>query len=901
MIRKAVRHWRAASWRGYGSPSVGLFLSALILLHGTAARADRYYDDVLLCGDHGLDLLDTNQAKAGANDKRLAEIDELRKVVFKSGLICQNHDQFPLCTARGKVLAERADLVDQGFVNPSPNRNRVFAAREKIPAVDLELRSLAGRLEAMESCAAAYTQNPRPDAVEFADCRRWIDSERGTATLDAFLKLDSSSSTVDPRAQPEKVLRNAQAVSPLPQQAPVAPAPVLADCSDPPAADDQGTGRLCAERNTIAGWITGCSTAPLYIDPTGQMRDPEVDKQGKAKICVDTGESAAGRAITVTLQSVGKRRVVSLWPGEPSKDEIEVPTQGDVLSLRVDGKPNASTLAQMYTKWASSNDAPPLGFTLSTMLRSLSDDAQKESDDQQLVSDQLSDLENKLRQDPTVRTTRDALGKQFDLLAQAPDPKAPLAGINGAFDKVLDAGTKVAEAWRDAATDASLRQKRARLVTRFINQWSSRTPTPVENETPDARRTRYFNALNFDFVRTLATDPTPANGVVGNSRKVLTETVSRLCFLASQRVLVVSHDALFKPAAPPTLPPDCPQRLDKGTMVDRIAHNKKCRQAERVTKAAYVPPPPVLAFDFNRGIETLLTEEVWSDRPFYIRVSNVPPGGGVTVQIDGQTVAKSRRVEVLGEPNTDEAPPSQRLVTSAPTQGDPTPTKASIIGLSGTLIVPVLNLWRGRIYTFRVCSSASGPPAKCDNTDPPQGTPAPTVQSQAALKVHGLFYLGLRSGPGVALLAANKRTLLKEGGVGAETVWAVGNDPFAARFSLPLLLAWYPWGRDPLSTKTAFSLSAGADLMNIKHRFVVGALGLDWGGFGINAGAVIEVNQRSLAPNGTRIESATKPNLDEWGKKDHVSWGGGAWVTMDFDIFRVLYARVFKSGLPELN
>lgn len=298
------------------------------------------------------------------------------------------------------------------------------------------------------------------------------------------------------------------------------------------------------------------------------------------------------------------------------------------------------------------------------------------------------------------------------------------------------------------------------------------------------------------------------------------------------------------------------------------------------------------------------------DVPIYVRVSRVAGNQNVFVLVSGRPVATaSNRVIGAGDAGV---PADASVTTRGGSVEEQIPATAGEASyqLPGTRVVLVGTLEPGMRHATTVClaSNASLPPAPSGSV--PANTPcgAGTVVGNNDVEVHGYFRLGVLAGLGASLDFSGATPYPVRNSPDSNT-WVVAERRPHAQFSVPLLLTWYPWGRDPLSSRFAFGIGAGLEITAPLDRFYPLALTFAAGPVGLTLGAVVHFPTDSAAPArvaaGTAIAqpgtASSPPDLAAiFGRDNAPTVGGFAAATFDLDLFRRAFNTLFKDKLPTI-
>lgn len=630
-----------------------------------------------------------------------------------------------------------------------------------------------------------------------------------------------------------------------------------------------------------------CSSAEWVVSAGGTVKfnDPKKEKANgthKRKIaentvCVEAAGSPSAR-FRIEFAFDGERRVLEGWPGIP----IELPqgawaerwkedAQKNIVSLKVFARPDARALEV----FAITDAAGLAGHGVTDLLERLRLVANEGQKSHKATADLKAWKDTKTKLNTEISTLRtSSLKPVYEQLV------SELGGLHSPDNnlKAQVLSTLVAmKAWRDALAGplTGWHGQNGKFAPDVVGKFLGAIPQIVYTDDRVFQIANELLAFKNDPEATALEKVLPPEALkaeVEIKPADASKLYERLCGIARRRVLFVSQEIV---------PQNAEIIIDydfAGGLIGTKVH-RPADDVEEQNKHRYD-----------------------DEDEFFVRVHQVPPGGGVTVQIDGKTVGQSSRGrEILGVPTLD----SQLSLTatkSSPSQGSSALPSAQLPpGSAGTLVLRVRPLPPGRQYILTVCSSKDGSPATCGGSTKKEGDAAAVRNGSLGehkIEIHGKFYLGLRIGLGGGVTLANDRTLAYESGSGDSTVWQVRKQTVQPYFSVPLLLTWYPCGRDPLRYLPAFGIGLGLDLAR-PDRLLAG-LSADFGGFGITAWSSIEQIDRSDAPIGRTIVGES-PDIEElFGTTERWAPGFGVSMTLDADIFRVLFGKALQAKVPTL-
>ena len=235
--------------------------------------------------------------------------------------------------------------------------------------------------------------------------------------------------------------------------------------------------------------------------------------------------------------------------------------------------------------------------------------------------------------------------------------------------------------------------------------------------------------------------------------------------------------------------------------------------------------------------------------------------------------------------------------SSQKTGSESSPSSAATAPSSDPTSKPAVAGGSSTAETSGAAAARPASSAEPKSTGAPSERPVTRVIARNTLIVHSEGHLGVRMGLGADVAFGNVRDVAQSATGGQYYVRqrdAVGD------FALPLLLTWYPSGRDSFEGPPPFSwgIGAGLDVLKIgTNPRLYAALSVDWYGLGLTLGPSLERVDSINAAAGTYLLSSAEGTLASiW----HV--GAFAAATTDFDIFTAVFRSYFSpTKLPSIG
>jgi hypothetical protein len=207
----------------------------------------------------------------------------------------------------------------------------------------------------------------------------------------------------------------------------------------------------------------------------------------------------------------------------------------------------------------------------------------------------------------------------------------------------------------------------------------------------------------------------------------------------------------------------------------------------------------------------------------------------------------------------------------------------------------------GRSHELTLCTQPALRSAGCSS-----GDASVRVLGKHRLLVHGRRAAGVRFGLGaVAFPRPGTRLVRQPGGDGGMELWQVQQRSASLAAALPVLVAWYPWGRDPSARADLdLSLSLGLDVLAPTRRFIPLGVNLDFAGVGVSAGVTLERSRPASVRAGRLLLAAAgePPELESsYGTHASARWGATLALSADWDTLHGAWQRLFLPELPVLG
>jgi hypothetical protein len=693
-----------------------------------------------------------------------------------------------------------------------------------------------------------------------------------------------------------------------------------------------------------AGW-----RSRRFPNPAGEN---DVASANTFTVCIDTESFSVEKPVQVVFSTSSKNHITFLWPGQlyhlnlvelagPKPEVMHITVRGyprrDLLRAvaKNPGGPLEKTDIFTYIEQAQAAEAQTAQATAAD-LKAFAKVLAGEEETLKKVSAVADDLALPLGVDHVMRDekkpspltlenwkkeVRTSATTALQILLQ--EGKKQSSAVQTAFEKLLPLPSDIALAI--APSDlAAAAQKIVQIFTAMnADPPSASVAAPVTASGVAPAPTAASSGASASAVPSpagSAAAPASAAGAAAPASAKPDANLAAivLCQLTSTLVPLVTDDVLLLPPTEPSSP----------CCTDAQA-TSACNQACPVSKEGPYPKneePYILSYDFKGGFQRALSDEPMSEKqPLFVVVHNVEPGWSIGVSINNKSVIQ-RNVSLIGMTSTPELTPSsfEDRTSQANLGFDHINPSAIEMQPPSTQIVSLGNLGGGARYDIVVCASnqlyddctdtskaASGAGDVAKSPAPSAGASAPSPSAapaaSTALKaaathrviaknsmiVHSKHFLGVRAGLGLDWSWSNTRDAVSLPG---STATVVRQDPQEQTdLSLPLLLTYYPCGRDSTEMPRGFSfgLAGGLDLLKIglTPRVYAGVV-LDYAGFGLTLAASDERYSTVSLPEYTVIPAGITPQTD-------YSWirpGFLVSLTTDADIFQAIYTNYIQSA-----
>jgi hypothetical protein len=688
-----------------------------------------------------------------------------------------------------------------------------------------------------------------------------------------------------------------------------------------------------SERAALTANFAACPNADVYVTPTHDLVRHSVDEVvgEHFSVCVDTASFAVDQPVQLILSTPGAQQVEWLWPGEPTDVHLETSmlSQTQVVHMVIGGYPRRELLRDLARRSGgplATEDIFELAEENSSDARSAEQAANTAS-----LNKSLKSFAGRLLQDNTFELRLACLDELVRVQTGAqrrPDASCERVDDDLQLERYRFEETFSRESPGDTAPE-NVRAASSLLLKQVTSDAKSEAPAvlkalklPEEKEVVYATTSRLMKIATqlVGLVDTL--NPGEQDGATATPASPKKPPIADvLCSLTSSIVPLVSEDILVR---------------GRGEHID----------------------PYVLEYDFGGGFLHATPGLLWEDHPIFVVVRNVAPGWsisvdtgkGTVVQRDLTLVGLTNSADPGGEIHTGESrdsftsilplsremqPPSTHILSIGYPSGDVRRdvTVCASKGGSGcpvgatsensgaiaggpkpaqpaTPAVPAQTTVVGQADANSASIAATNVPkpaaAKGNETDETRATSGPAVRDtqpvwrllgKNTVVVHRRHYLGVRAGLGAAWSFGGFQTLENDPSVGKQVVQHSKTD---TDWALPLLLAWYPRGRDAteMPEKFSFGFSGGLDLLKIGTTpRLYGGVVFDFDGFGITAAMSTERAAYVVGNvNDFYDSSATAPTVNVW--RPGVFLG----LTTDLDIFEAVYRSYFdKANFPVIS
>lgn len=651
--------------------------------------------------------------------------------------------------------------------------------------------------------------------------------------------------------------------------------------SDEPAYEISAVDPSSEEAALEANFVP-CHNATFYVTPTHELVRHGVDRviDEHFTVCVDTAGFAVDQAIEVAITTPAAQQIEWLWPGEPKAIHLEMSdqTKAQVVHLTIGGYPRRELLRAV-----SHNSGGPL--QQKDIFEFIEEARQGEADKPKLAGAQgLANFAKVILANKDSVRALLALSDEVDRAQRNTEPAPSIAVLRTATQSALKRIGDLAD---------SLPQDQRKALDDLL---------PTKEQIDGALEIDYLlpQALKVvQLVRVLsgggsasagASAASSAKSTSGGDGGVDQAVAAReLCAIADEVVPLVSEDLIV--------------RGRTGT-----------------------EDPYILEYDFGGGFQLSSGRPLSDKDTLFVVVRNVQPSWSVGVSIDNRAVVH-RDTTLVGLPAAAPASPGvhfdQRTGESRPGFDALRPLDREMQPPS-TQILPLGRLSGSAQYDITVCASDS-PNDDCTQPGTPTSNSKPASMSagstesadagtdggkggatasagtspEAAMPhhrtiakntvtVHSKQFLGVRAGFGGVGLIGRFQDVVAYPEVSGSVIRAQAGQ---ADFALPLLVAAYPEGRDPLSLALtpSWGVVAGLDLLKIGPDFrLYAGPTFDFGPVGLTVMGSAARVPYVVGPQGTILTSPYQTDT-VW----RLGLAGAA--TFDFDIFQAAFQNLFKA------
>jgi hypothetical protein len=624
---------------------------------------------------------------------------------------------------------------------------------------------------------------------------------------------------------------------------------------------------------------TACRNSTYYVGPSGALTHQDFkSSRGLPTLCIDSSSFAIDRPFEV---------VISAYPTGP-----EPPTRIPTLTRAVwPGEQAELDLDQMFENYRMSIVRVTVrGYPRGVSLRAL---AQRGQDGPRLLTSyESSDLRAEARKVAEARAPLAAEWSEISALdalvtALTTDP-AYISAVKAMNDSAVDASATPSDAKKleDANTKINLAID---AISKFLEQYGKRPENVDKLEVWDAviqAKKQMPPAVILADTKTVPLMKTAQLKVVGYKPTLDTVVATKRASLSSA---TTDRDALDH----------------KLTRLCRISKELIPMVDEDVLTAESGPGTYVLDYDYEAGFQRAPARSLKETDRVYVRVRRVQPGGSVAIAIGNKGVVQHAISLVGFTPATPGAVANPAVVPQALAgTADPFPALSSgqrsrfndldpdqvIVQASSTQILVLPGLEGATRYELTLCALG----------DKTQSCPPPTADGGKAriiarnlVVVHSERRLGVRAGLGFTGTFGPVRTLVdKQESTKLKYVRETNVTP---DFAVPLLLTYYAIPRDAVDFPRGFSLGFGAGLDMVKtfqaKPKMYGSLVLDWSGFGLTGGFLVEGRDSVDVAAGRYVTDASTT----------MRFYPGAFLglTTDLDIFEAVFSK-YINGTKDL-
>lgn len=635
-----------------------------------------------------------------------------------------------------------------------------------------------------------------------------------------------------------------------------------------------------------------CKSSTYYVTPTGiliendeliknnkDLSNPQKDKRAvqSATLCIDTSTFAIDRPYDVTisaypegvkypggeLASIPSRiptRSLRVWAGERTelkldtlfKDYEDGKAVPSIMKITIRGYPRGVSLRALAQRGSSPLDGSYEAVDLLAQARKVAE-AKEPLEFQTAEADELAKLAALLGAEIVKKDT--VLEQSFRAMAENVD-KAKADEKNA--NNVSTANTSVIsaiEALQSFLTKQSNNSEKV-LTKTAVERARKKIPSKPDGKLETIKKAQAEINGYKSTLEDLAAKQREANKSAADLKDALDKKLARLCRISKELIPVVDEDVLLA----------------------------------RTTEKDVTPGVFVIDYDYEAGFQRAPNRQLQRTDRVYLRVRRVRPNEAVAVAIEDKGVVQ-HSVSLVGYIPTGNPPAADSVaLTGGPRSGmnDIQPDQL-VVQAGSTQILALPSLDGPKKYNISLCG-ISDKTGVCTSD-----TSKSRIIAANTLVVHTQRYLGVRAGVGIMSPFGKVRTLSDV--PGSSLKYVRGNDvTFDA--SVPLLLTYYPKGRDAVDLPKGVSggIGAGLDmaaLFQVKPRLYVGGV-VDIWGLGITFGLLVEQRATINAAEGTYV-----PNPANATALESKRWYGGGFlaVTTDFYIFEAVL-RNYILGSP---
>ncbi|APR76417.1 Hypothetical protein A7982_01764 [Minicystis rosea] len=641
---------------------------------------------------------------------------------------------------------------------------------------------------------------------------------------------------------------------------------------------------LVSEIEALNKASESCKEATYYVSPTGALVENRTFSASDHSICIDSASFAIDQSFEVVLSAYpsadrlpAPSRVpampIPVWPGESTPlafDRILDDFHPAIVRVTVRGYPRGVSLRALAQRGASG-----AAFESSYETADLRVEARR-------VAEAKAPLDSELAKTAALDALASALAIALD--KKDGEPQASITAMNKAVDDAsanANDSAKKQEAYKAVAKargaigsyldDYAQRAGKQAVNDAIVDAKALLPKSPGANDDLSQLKAAQTKVRDYlSALQALVSKQRDEQKSRRDRQDALDKKLSRLCRLAKQLLPVVDEDVLI------------------------------AETTDGDTKGKGRPGAYVIDYDYDAGFQRAPARQLEATDRVYVRVRRVRPGQAVALSINDKGVVQ-HAVSLVGHEtatrkDTEKADDVFRTGGGIRSSFDELKPDQLEVLAGSTQILALPGLDGARRYEIALCAIRDKNEVCKTTTGTEPGSTTARIIARNTLVVHAKRHLGVRAGLGVMTAFGPVRSLGEVSN--GTTLKYVREAQVTPDVAVPVLLTVYPHGRDAVDMPKGFSwgVGVGPDMVATfkgSPRVYLG-LALDWYGFGLTVGPLVEARKTVNAPAGSYVSTAAEVN--RW-------YGGGFFaITTDFDIFEAaLRNYITPSGSPNVG